>query len=84
MTERGTYCVYDDGTRHYHDLYEEKYVVLTGADVDIHKPDGRHKKQRTCPFDNDALEREMKCAICLEYMSEPMTLNECSHSYCKT
>jgi hypothetical protein len=34
-------------------------------------------------FDKDAIKREMKCAICLDYMSEPMTIKECSHSYCK-
>lgn len=83
MTERGTYCVYDDGNRHYHDLYEEKYVVLTGAEAKQDKPT-QPKKQKTHTFDKDAIEREMQCAICLDFMSEPMTLKECSHSYCKT
>ena len=32
MTERGTYCVYDHGRKHYHDLYEEKYVVMARTD----------------------------------------------------
>lgn len=79
MTERGTYCVYDDGVRHYHDLYEEKYVVLTGAEQEPKS----HKKQKTYSYDKSALEGEMKCAICLDYLSEPMTLKECGHSYCK-
>lgn len=83
-TERGTYCVYDDGDKHYHDLYEEKYVVLTMAEAK-HKQNKLTKKQKmTHTFDKDALEREMQCAICLDFMSEPMTLKECSHSYCKT
>ena len=80
LTEKGTFCVYDDGARHYHDLYEEKYVVLTQTE----EPKSGHKKQKAYTFDTEALEREMKCAICLDYMREPMTLNECSHSYCKT
>ena len=82
LTERGTYCVYDDGARHYHDLYEEKYVVLTKTEAE--EPKSGHKKQKASSFDTDAFEREMKCAICLDFMSEPMTLKECSHSYCKT
>lgn len=83
MTEKGTYCVYDHGRKYYHDLYEEKYVVMTGTDgtkEDIPKQ-LKQKKQRAYAFDKDAIEREMKCAICLDYISEPMTIKECSHSY---
>lgn len=43
----------------------------------------KQKKQRAYAFEKDAIDREMKCAICLDYMSEPMTIKGCSHSYCK-
>ena len=83
MTDKGTYCVYDDGGRYYHDLYEEQYVVLAEAEDEPNQSKQKQKKQKAYTFDKTALEDVMKCAICLEYMVQPMTLNECAHSYCK-
>jgi len=83
MSAKGTYCVYDDGEKRYHDLLEEEYVVIS-KQADAGNMFKTKKQKTKASFEEEAVRHEIKCPICLDYLTEPMTLQGCSHTYCKT
>lgn len=73
MTENGTPCRYRDGTRVYHDLFEERYVVLERPTL----PSATKRETR-----ESLIRKELECPICLSELQEPMTVKDCMHTFC--
>ena len=84
MSNRGTYCKYDDGDRQYHDLYEEEYKVMGFMEkTNIQKK--TIKSKSSLPDTNyDTIRNELQCSICLDVMKDAVTIKACMHSFCET
>lgn len=78
MTSKGTFCLYDDGDRKYHDLYEEQYKVMGFEDSKVEK-----KSRLTSKVDIEAIRAELKCSVCLELIHDAVSIKACLHSFCE-
>jgi hypothetical protein len=85
-TSRGTYVKYHDGDRRYHDLSSMQYVVLqlpSEEDDDALGAVEAGAVERSDAAVRHELMNELTCAICMSLFSEPVTVMNCMHTFCR-
>lgn len=78
LSKQKTHILYDDGDSIWQDLWTSTYVIMPAtSQKDV-------TNNRTSLEMKNVIQDFLKCSVCLDVFSDPVTTMECMHTFCRT